>query len=446
MTRRRKFKVPTDDDAIAIMNERYELEANKNRDVAEQVLEFGAEAFEPDKSPDMPVNPAVIQPNLNFGEDVVDEDEEDSDCNSNKDIIVEEENVTDSNVIISEQRNDHLNANNHDIYSDEGVNDVTNEYTTTYDNNNNSSGTACEQPISQRTRNKSKTRNNVMEVAYISKVEDRTYVAVVQMDKKAKKMTVTKAMKEMKADTLEASIKELRQIDEKGSWTPTTLSKLSKTEIKRIVRTFMFITKKYSPGGQFEKLKAKTSSYGKSARCFRRRDGDECSDGRTAKENRHVMTCDIGGCSSTLLANIPDDINIHVELDKVMAAMLCQIRPEYRAHLTTKGTLVLQLNRALYGLLQAARLWYNKLSAVLASKGYIVNPVDPCCWNKGAGSEQSTVLFHVDDLKCMSKRLKLLKELEAEFIAIFGVENVKCMVIFMNTWECFSSMTENQAS
>ena len=37
-----------------------------------------------------------------------------------------------------------------------------------------------------------------MEVAYISKVEDRTYVAVVQLDKKAKTMTVAKAMKEIK--------------------------------------------------------------------------------------------------------------------------------------------------------------------------------------------------------------------------------------------------------
>ena len=39
-------------------------------------------------------------------------------------------------------------------------------------------------------------RNNVMEVTYISKVEGRTYVDVIQLDKKAKKMTDTKAVKE----------------------------------------------------------------------------------------------------------------------------------------------------------------------------------------------------------------------------------------------------------
>ena len=39
----------------------------------------------------------------------------------------------------------------------------------------------------------------------------------------------------------------------------------------------------------------------------------------------------------------------------------------------------------------------------------------PCCWNMGKGSGQSTVLFHVDDLKCMKKNMKLLKELEEEF-------------------------------
>ena len=439
MTRRRKFKVPTDDDMIAMMNARYELEADKNRGAAEKLQEFGDEHIEPDPGPDMPVNPAVIQPNVSFGEDVIEDDEDDADCcTSNDDVIVEEENFNDSNVIFSEQHDDHLNANNnHDsIYSDEGVIDtnITHEYNDTYNSSNNVNETVSEEPISHRTRLKSKERNNVMEVAYISKVEDRTYVAVVQLDKKAKKMTVAKAMKEMKECTLEASIKELTQIDDKGSWTPKKLKELSRREIKRIVRTFMFITKKYSPGGQFEKLKARLVAMGNQQ--------DASDVGMTtsaptvnttavfimaalaAKENRYVMTCDIGG--AFLHANIPDDIKVHVELDKIMAAMLCQIRPEYRTHLTEKGTMVLQLNRALYGLLQAARLWYNKLSSVLASKGYIVNPVDPCCWNKGKGSGQSTVLFHVDDLKCMSTKMKLLKELEEEFIAEFGIENVKC--------------------
>ena len=50
-----------------------------------------------------------------------------------------------------------------------------------------------------------------------------------------------------------------------------------------------------------------------------------------AKENRHDMTCDIGG--ALLHANIPDDTNVHVELDKIMSD-----KTRYRTHRTEKGT------------------------------------------------------------------------------------------------------------
>ena len=88
----------------------------------------------------MPVNSAVFQPNVNFGEDVIEgDDEDDADCCSSiDDVIVEEENINDSNAIISEQHDGHLTANNnHDsIYTYEGVIDtnITHEYKNTQEN------------------------------------------------------------------------------------------------------------------------------------------------------------------------------------------------------------------------------------------------------------------------------------------------------------------------
>jgi hypothetical protein len=81
--------------------------------------------------------------------------------------------------------------------------------------------------------------------------------------------------------------------------------------------------------------------------------------------------------------------------------------------------LVVELKRALYGCLMSARLWYDRLAGVLVSAGYVVNPCDICVFNKIIGTNKSTVLFHVDDLKIGSDNAadtdKLLAVLQKEF-------------------------------
>ena len=67
-----------------------------------------------------------------------------------------------------------------------------------------------------------------------------------------------------------------------------------------------------------------------------------------------------------------------------------------------RGTkvLYLQVLRALYGMLVAAILWYQKLRKDLESIGFKINPYDPCVANRMVKGKQQTVVFHVDDLKC----------------------------------------------
>ena len=89
--------------------------------------------------------------------------------------------------------------------------------------------------------------------------------------------------------------------------------------------------------------------------------------------------------------------------------------------------MLLELERALYDLVQSARLWYDMLTGVLVKEGYQVNAMDPCVWNKGELSQQCTVLFYVDDLSSSSIELASIKELEVVFIREFGEENIKCV-------------------
>jgi hypothetical protein len=83
---------------------------------------------------------------------------------------------------------------------------------------------------------------------------------------------------------------------------------------------------------------------------------------------------------------------------------MVQVAPNlYRKYITVdkKGTTILyvKMQKALYGLLRSALLFYKKLVADLESDGFVLNPYDQCVANKVVDGKQMTVCWHVDDLK-----------------------------------------------
>ena len=58
----------------------------------------------------------------------------------------------------------------------------------------------------------------------------------------------------------------------------------------------------------------------------------------------------------------------------------------------------MRLQKALYGCLKSALLFYDKLVEDLKEYGFRINPYDPCVENKMVGGKQLTVFWHVDDL------------------------------------------------
>jgi hypothetical protein len=58
-----------------------------------------------------------------------------------------------------------------------------------------------------------------------------------------------------------------------------------------------------------------------------------------------------------------------------------------------------ELLKALYGTLRAARLFWEKLRGKLIEEGFVPNPYDSCVVNKMINGKQCTIAWHVDDLK-----------------------------------------------
>ena len=118
-----------------------------------------------------------------------------------------------------------------------------------------------------------------------------------------------------------------------------------------------------------------------------------------ANENRDVATCDIPG--AFLQADNPDFVLMR--LNGILAELMVKVAPKmYRKFVTTnakgKSVLYVQLEKAVYGMMKSALLFYRKLVADLLSLDFEINPYDPCVANKLINDKQMTICWHVDDL------------------------------------------------
>ena len=94
-----------------------------------------------------------------------------------------------------------------------------------------------------------------------------------------------------------------------------------------------------------------------------------------AAEGRHVISLDIG--SAYLNARMPkDDLNklVFMAIAPTIADILIDIDPSYKAFLRPNGSIIVELDQALYGCIESAVLWYKELSTFLGSIGFEPNP------------------------------------------------------------------------
>jgi hypothetical protein len=229
-------------------------------------------------------------------------------------------------------------------------------------------------------------------------------------------ITLKRSLREKLRPTMLAAYNEIYQIVQKNSWEPALIPKV---DHRKIIMSMMFMKEKFSPTGVFEKLKARLVAGGHMQdRSVYETDNISSPTVSTAavftiaaiaaREGRKVLTIDIGG--AYLHADIVNDV--YMKLDKVCTTILCDIDPSYEKYVLPDGTCNVKLKKALYGCVESARLWYNRISEFLIKLGYEKNPVEPCVLNKyDDNNVQCTVGLYVDDIKATSVSDALLEEL-----------------------------------
>ena len=249
----------------------------------------------------------------------------------------------------------------------------------------------------------------------------------------AAQVSLTKSLKMNPAETTLALADKEDGLLHRGVWAGVLRSSLSRTQMKKIIRSSCFIKQKFDTYGKATKWKARIVSDGSMQDKSLYSNEDISSptvqlnslltlSAIAAVEGLRVKTMDIA--QAYLNADMPTDV--FVSLNKDIAKVVCERDPSFKEFLDDRGCLIVKLNKAQYGCVESARLWYNTLSALLESLGFVKNPCDPCVLMKSLDNgDKFYVAIYVDDIKAFTKSQEDLNWLQHQLEKSFGKVTAK---------------------
>lgn len=89
---------------------------------------------------------------------------------------------------------------------------------------------------------------------------------------------------------------------------------------------------------------------------------------------------------------------VYMRCNKDLTKLIVEVYPHLQKFVSTKGYMYCRLLKALYGCVQASKLWFDKLIKFLRSEGYEQSPIDPCVMRKVVGDRVWLLLICVDDI------------------------------------------------
>jgi hypothetical protein len=258
-------------------------------------------------------------------------------------------------------------------------------------------------------------------------------------------MSLKKGLKYFGKKGADAVVSEMRQLDYRKVIKPVKGKELTREDKRRALNYLMYLKQK-----RCGRIKARGCADGRKQRLYKSKDETSSPTVSTeavfltsvieAQERRKVMTIDIPG--AFMQADI--DELIHVRLEGPMAELLTRVDPDkYRTYMCEehgKQVLYVKLEKALYGTLQAAILFWENLTGYLIGElGFTLNPYDSCVANKVIDGDQCTIIWHVDDLKLSHTKQHVLENIAAALNSKYGKEDP--LVIHRGTVHDYLGMT-----
>jgi hypothetical protein len=237
--------------------------------------------------------------------------------------------------------------------------------------------------------------------------------ARVKQPKRYAMMTEGVGPSERAKKTKAAEIVEIKQVFEELQ----ALEPVERTDLPKGVKVLgshLFMVEKFMADGQHDKFKSRLVSHGNE------QDSTLYPDRSSPMMAMHtIMTVlMVAACNSNCHMEKLDvkDAFIQTEMKGTPVYIKCRGKlkgliletyPKYGKYVGADRVLYCKLKKALYGCVQASKLWYEKLRSFLYKQGYLCSEVDPCLFCRVVREDVYLLVVYVDDVLLVAKRSEL---------------------------------------
>jgi hypothetical protein len=245
-------------------------------------------------------------------------------------------------------------------------------------------------------------------------------------------LSVKAALKQWGDNARVAGEKETSQLHWRETFVPKRISDLTSEQRDKILQSHMFVVKKRDgvtkarmvAGGNLQRghvTKEESSSPTVSTESVL------LTSIVDAQEGQEVAVIDMPNAFiQTRVQDAKDRVIIRIT--GVIVDWLVKAAPNvYASYVATnkrgEKSLLVECYNAIYGTMVAGLLYYCKFTSSLKKRGFVMNPYDPCVWNKTIKGKRLTICFHVDDCKISHVMVRVvdytIEWLRKEYESIF---------------------------
>ena len=245
---------------------------------------------------------------------------------------------------------------------------------------------------------------------------------------------IKSALNEGGKEVEDAISKEFKQLIDKEVWEYVNMSEQEGINhysqlSPRPISSLLNVDKKFDGNGMFTKWKARFCACGNHQDRELYNEEELSSPTMTlesifillafaAQWNTHIVTADITGAYLESSLDVNDVVYMFLSKDAVDE--LKKIDPKIARHILIDGRVLVRLLKALYGTIQAAKLWYKKLKEIITEYGFKQHPHDQCVFILILNGVLLIVGFHVDDLLMICKDKKMIDDFVAYLLTCFS--------------------------
>jgi hypothetical protein len=204
------------------------------------------------------------------------------------------------------------------------------------------------------------------------------------------------------------------------------IKRVEVTKSAKVLKTHMFLVRKYLADGSFDKVKARLVADGRDqdAELYPNKSSPTVAIHSVftvlwlaaTKTWRIVVKIDVKGAFiQTPMSGEPT----FMKLDPKVSKYAVELFPNLKKMLEADGRLYTVLLKAMNGCVQASALWYAMIKAELEKLGYSVGPTDPCVFIKQVGNRIFILLLYVDDILAIVNKEEA-KKIRMHLVTKFG--------------------------